>query len=84
MKDQRPKSEKSALRHETQRLGTLRAELVDGFRFKTAGAMRAIDDAHRTVVFGTRIEMDTDRQHPLENIDRWLTCGTPALSVQGP
>ena len=72
VKQEGPEGQECPFLNETFGLRSLCPELVDRLRGKAAEAMRPIDDAHRSILCATRIEMNADRQHLLENLDRWL------------
>jgi len=55
------------------------AKPIDGIRCEAAESMRAVDDANRTIVSCTRIEVQAQRDHVLENIGRRLHVRDAAL-----
>jgi len=72
MKEKRTKREECTLRGQANGFWQLRAQLVDLRSGETTEAMRSIEHANRAIVFAAGIQTETDREHVLEHIDRWL------------
>lgn len=68
MKEQRPEGEDGAFHCETYRLGFFGADAIDCVSAQPAEAMRATYDSHWPVVDGTRIEVQANSEHVLENV----------------
>lgn len=72
MKEERTEGEDSAGSGETHRLGLLCTNPINRVGREAPKAMRAVNDPNGSVVDGTRIEMQPNGEHILEDIARWL------------
>ena len=79
MNDQGTKGEDTALFDEAFALCLGSPQLVDGGGRESAKAMRAFDDSNGTVRRRTRVEMDANGEHPLEDINGRLHVWHPSL-----
>ena len=82
VKEQRTECENGSLSGETNGLGLLVTKSIDRIRRQPPEPMRAVDHANRAVVDGTRIEVEANRQHVLE--DRGRRLDVRHASLLGP
>src|SRR6476619_4415804 len=79
MEEQGTKREDAALVGQTNGFSPLGSKPIDCIRREAAESMRTVDDANRTIVSCTRIEVQAQRDHVLENIGRRLHVRDAAL-----